>query len=198
PAVRFSRTPVKRGQCTIALGNPYGLATAGEMCMSVGGVSATDRSLPKLANKEDRLYTNLIQTTAEINPGNSGGPLFDLHGNVIGVNTAVILPQKQTNGIGFALPITDTLLAKIEALKAGEEIVYGFLGVRVTTPPARQLREAGLARPGGALIESLGPDSPAEKADLYVGDLVTHLDGQAVRDADHFVRMIGESSTTRP
>ena len=83
------------------------MAAEGEMAMSVGVVRATDRSLPKLSSKEDRLYSNLIQTTAEINPGNSGGPLFDLAGDVIGVNTAVILPQKQTNGIGFAIPITD-------------------------------------------------------------------------------------------
>jgi serine protease Do len=198
PTVTFARKAVKRGQWTIALGNPYGLATAGEMCMSVGVVSATDRSLPKLANKEDRLYTNLIQTTAEINPGNSGGPLFDLHGNVIGVNTAVILPQKQTNGIGFALPITDNLLAKIDALKQGKEIVYGYLGVRVVTPTARQVREAGLDRAGGALVELVETDSPAAKANLRNGDLITKLNGQTVKDADHFVRLIGECSTTQP
>jgi serine protease Do len=168
------------------------------MCMSVGVVSATDRSLPKLANKEDRLYTNLIQTTAEINPGNSGGPLFDLQGNVIGINTAVILPQKQTNGIGFALPVTDNLLAKIDALKKGNEIVYGYLGVRVVTPTARQLRDAGIDRTGGALVELVETDSPAARANLRTGDVITRLDGHAVRDADHFVRLIGECSTSRP
>src|SRR5439155_11789612 len=102
PVVKWGDgTMLHRGQWTIAIGNPYGLATEGEMCMSVGVVSATSRSLPKLASKENRLYSDLIQTTAQINPGNSGGPLFDLGGNVIGINTAVILPQKQTNGIGF-------------------------------------------------------------------------------------------------
>ena len=93
---------VKRGQWALTLGNPYGLATGGELAMSVGVVSATNRSLPRLSAQENRLYTNLIQTTAEINPGNSGGPLFDLEGRVIGVNAAVVLPQKNTNGIGFA------------------------------------------------------------------------------------------------
>jgi S1-C subfamily serine protease len=101
---------VKRGQWTIAIGNPYGMAAEGEMAMSVGVVSATERSLPKLSQKEGRLYSNLIQTTAEIYPGNSGGPLFNLAGEVIGINTAVILPQKQTNGIGFAIPITEDML----------------------------------------------------------------------------------------
>lgn len=196
--VTFATDRVRRGQWTIALGNPYGLAMAGEMAMSVGVVSAIDRSLPKLANKEDRLYSNLIQTTAEINPGNSGGPLFDLQGRVIGINTAVILPQKQTNGIGFAMPINDRLLGKIEALKQGREITYGYLGVRVVSPTARQLREAGLTRTMGAVIETIEPDSPAHTGKLQVGDLVTALDGRTVHDSDHFVRLIGESSPVRP
>jgi hypothetical protein len=103
--VTFATGPVRRGQWTMAIGNPYGLAGDGELAVSVGVVSAVGRSLPKLSGKEDRLYQDLIQTTAQINPGNSGGPLFDLAGHVIGVNCAVILPVKQTNGIGFALPM---------------------------------------------------------------------------------------------
>ena len=87
--------------------------------LSVGVVSATGRSLPKLSSKEDRLYSDLIQTTAQINPGNSGGPLFDVHGDVIGVNTAVILPQKQTNGIGFAIPAYRRLKEIVQDLKDG-------------------------------------------------------------------------------
>src|SRR5439155_3838535 len=125
-----------RGERTIAIANPYGMAAEGEMAMSVGVISATERSLPKLSSKEGRLYSNLIQTTAEINPGNSGGPLFNLAREVIGINTAVILPQKQTNGIGFAIPLTDYLIAEIEQLKQGREIVYGYLGVTVTDPTA--------------------------------------------------------------
>src|SRR6185503_878065 len=113
---RFSQFPARRGQWTLAIGNPYGLASAGEMAVSVGVVSATSRSLPRLSGKEDRLYSDLIQTTAQINPGNSGGPLFNLAGDVIGVNTAVILPQKQTNGIGFAIPVTDEMLGEVEQL----------------------------------------------------------------------------------
>src|SRR5204863_10096373 len=132
PVAHFAKPGVlHRGTWTIAVGNPYGMAAEGEMAMSVGVVSATERSLPKLSNKEGRLYSNLIQTTAEINPGNSGGPLFNLAGEVIGINTAVILPQKQTNGIGFAIPVTDQMLAEVQELKQGREIVYGYLGVTV-------------------------------------------------------------------
>src|SRR5437588_1504711 len=145
PAVKFAPyNSVKRGEWAIALGNPYGLATEGEQCMSVGIVSALERSLPKLSKKENRLYSNLIQTTAQINPGNSGGPLFDPNGEVIGVNTAVILPEKKTNGIGFAIPINDQLLATVENLKQGREVVYGYLGVTVSTPTTRERRDASV------------------------------------------------------
>src|SRR5687767_5370276 len=120
PPVTFATSGgLRRGQWTIALGNPYGYAGEGEMGMSVGVVSGTGRSLPKLASQENRLYTNLIQTTAEINPGNSGGPLFDIAGKVIGINTAVILPTKQMNGVGFAMPITTQMLDTVKELKQG-------------------------------------------------------------------------------
>ena len=185
---------VRRGMWTIAIGNPYGLAELGEMSMSVGVVSAVDRSLPKLSSKENRLYSNLIQTTAEINPGNSGGPLFDLAGQVIGINTAVILPQKQTNGIGFAMPISDALLKKVDDLKQGREVVYGYLGVMVSNPTARERRSAGAddgGGGGGVIIDSVETGSPAAGT-LKVGDFVCKIDGQTVTDSDQFVRLIGE------
>jgi serine protease Do len=145
PVVRFAKGEVRRGQWTIAVGNPYGLAADGNFCVCVGVVSATGKSLPKLSGKEDRLYSNLIQTTAQINPGNSGGPLFDLNGEVIGVNTAVILPQKQTNGIGFAIPTGARFREVIEQLKDGREVVYGYLGIKSSTPTARERRDVGLS-----------------------------------------------------
>jgi serine protease Do len=183
---------VKRGQWTIAVGNPYGMAAEGEMSMSVGVVSATERSLPKLSNKEGRLYSNLIQTTAEINPGNSGGPLFNLAGEVIGVNTAVILPQKQTNGIGFAIPITDALLAHVERLKQGREIVYGYLGVTVSDPTARDRTVSGV-KDGGARVESIEAKSPADGTRLKNDDVIVALNGNPVNDSDAFIRMIGHT-----
>jgi serine protease Do len=96
-------------------------------------VAATNRSLPRLSAQENRLYTNLIQTTAEINPGNSGGPLFNLQGEVIGVNAAVVLPQKNTNGIGFAFAVSNELLDRVRRLKAGEPVVHAHLGVSVSS-----------------------------------------------------------------
>ncbi len=160
--------------------------------MSVGVVSATGRSLTKLSNKEGRLYTNLIQTTAEINPGNSGGPLFNLAGEVIGINTAVILPQKQTNGIGFALPVCDRMLAEIDQLKQGHEIVYGYLGVNVDDPTERDRFTSGMPKnAGGAHVDSIEAKSPADGTKLKVNDMIVGLNGAPVADSDSFIRMIG-------
>jgi serine protease Do len=195
PTIRFSDAQAHRGQWSIALGNPYGLATGGEMAVSVGVVSAIGRSLPKLSSKEDRLYNNLIQTTAQINPGNSGGPLFDLHGDVIGINTAVILPQKMTNGIGFAIPITGHVRKAIEDLKNGREVAYGWLGVRVSSPTPADRRDMGVAEDLGARIDSIELNSPAGTAKLAAGDLVTKFNGQVIHDGDQLVRLVGEAPT---
>jgi serine protease Do len=194
PVVHFTTATTRRGQWSIALGNPWGLAGGGEMSLSVGVVSAVDRSLPRLSSKEDRLYYDLIQTTAQINPGNSGGPLFDLQGNVIGINTAVILPQKVTNGIGFAIPITAHVCQVINDLKRGREISYGFLGVRVSSPTPAERRGAGIAGEIGARIDVIEPESPAEHEKLLPGDILTEFNGQTVRDGDHFVHLVGEAS----
>jgi serine protease Do len=195
--VTFSTAPLQRGQWAIAMGNPYGLSTAGGQCISVGVISALDRSLPKLSKKENRLYNGLIQTTTQINPGNSGGPLFDLHGKVIGINTAVILPEKRTNGIGFALPINQQLLASIEALKQGREITYGYLGVTVSTPTARERRLANLEAEQGVRVESVDNDSPAFGI-IQPNDYIVKINDQTLYDNDQFIRVIGLASVEHP
>ena len=181
---------VKRGEWTIAMGNPYGLAETGEMAMSVGVVSALDRSLQKLSSKEDRNYSNLIQTTAEINPGNSGGPLFDLNGDVIGINSAVILPQKETSGIGFAFPVTQHLLDEVDQLKQGREITYAYLGVTVSTPTASMRKTAGVKLDSGVCVDLVDSKSPASNA-IQVDDMILSINGQAVNDSDGFVNVVG-------
>jgi S1-C subfamily serine protease len=199
--VKFARPDraIHRGIWTIAIGNPYGLASEGELAMSVGVVSATERSLPKLSSKENRLYADLIQTTAEINPGNSGGPLFDIAGEVIGINTAVILPQKQTNGIGFAIPITRRLLDEVEQLKSGSDAVYAFMGISVTDPTLKELREAGITGSGsGVRVEGIDSDSPASRSILKKNDIILNINGQVIRDSDDFVRIVGAAPIDRP
>ena len=187
-----------RGQWSIAIGNPYGLSGEGGMCVSVGVVSAVNRSLPKLSDTENRLYADMIQTTAQINPGNSGGPLLDLHGEVIGINTAVIMPQKQINGIGFALPVTSHLLDVVNQLKQGNDVVYGYLGVVVSTPSDEDRHNAGIEKEIGALVDSIQPDSPADHGVLRHGDVITAINQQVIPDSDAFVRMISSCSVTQP
>jgi serine protease Do len=199
PTVTFAEPGrVRRGQWAVAIGSPYGLASEGDMCMAVGVVAALGRSLPKLGGKEDRLYSDLIQTTAQINPGNSGGPLFNLAGQVIGINTAVILPQKQTNGIGFALPITPRLMRTVADLKAGREIVYAYMGAKVLTPTARERREAGVEAEYGALVDEVDANSPAAAAGLKPGDLVVRVNGELMLDGEHFIRHVGSSPIGTP
>lgn len=176
---------VRRGQWAVTLGNPYGLASEGRLAMSVGVVSAVGRSLPRLSSRENRLYLDLIQTTAEINPGNSGGPLFDLEGRVFGVNTAVVLPQKNTNGIGFALPITQSLLERVELLKQGIEVPHVELGLTVAQPSPRQRKAAGLTSEIGVRVEEIDPAGPCAAA-LREGDLLVGLNEVALTDVDRF------------
>jgi serine protease Do len=192
--VDLNERPAHRGQWTIAIGNPLGLAEAGEMALSVGVVSATERSLEHLSNEENRLYSNLIQTTAQINPGNSGGPLFDLDGRVIGINAAVILPQRQTNGIGFAMPITHDLLDEVQELREGHEIQYGYIGVDVSTPSERERELAKVPADLGVTIDSVDPEERAASI-LEPGDIVYGFDGVPITDSEQFVRVVGRSQT---
>lgn len=188
PVAFAEPTSVKRGSWAIAIGNPYGLAGEGRLAMAVGVVSATGRSLPRLSTRENRLYSDLIQTTAEINPGNSGGPLFDLEGKVFGVNTAVVLPQKNTNGIGFALPITKALLAHIEELKQGREIAYGDLGLLVSQPSARDRKAAGAPSDVGVKVDEIEPAGPCQGA-LMEGDIITSIGDSDVSSVDAYATL---------
>ncbi|MCC7351822.1 MAG: trypsin-like peptidase domain-containing protein [Phycisphaerales bacterium] len=197
PFFSLAAIPSRRGQWTIALGNPYGLASSGEMCLSVGVVSAVGRSLPDLADRENRLYNNLIQTTAQINPGNSGGPLLDVQGRVIGINTAVVMPQRTVNGIGFALPITESLIRIVDQLRQGKEVRYGYLGIRVTTPTAHERRLAGVTGDIGARIDDIESESPAHER-LQYGDILTEFNGSPILGGDDFVRFVDGAPIGRP
>ncbi len=166
--------------------------------MSVGIVSATGRSLPKLATSEGRLYSNLIQTTAEINPGNSGGPLFNLKGEVIGINTAVVLPHRQANGIGFAIPADKDILRVIGDLQQGREITHGFLGVVVSRPTPADRAAVLLKSDIGARVDRVEPNSPAATAGLRVGDIIESIDGRTLNDGDHLVRQVALADVSLP
>ena len=162
PPVKFATyDSVYRGMWSIALGNPYGMSGVGEMCMSVGIVSALDRSLPKLASQENRYYANLIQTTAEINPGNSGGPLFNLRGEVVGMDTAILSPTGSSVGIGFAVPANELQPALAQIERYGE-IRRGHIGVRVEDVPDEVAAKLHLDKPNGALVADVTGGGPAD------------------------------------
>ncbi len=177
----------RRGQWSVAVGNPIGLGGRGEMSFSVGVISATGRSLPKLSEQEGRLYSGLIQTTAELNPGNSGGPLFDITGRVIGIVTAVVLPQADTHGLGFALPADAAMRRRVRAMINGDKVVYGYLGVAGRRVASRD----------GLFVTKVGPGTPAAGR-LREGDVILALGNSPVRDEATFIRSVGAAPTNQP
>lgn len=198
PPVTFALPgSVCRGMWVIAMGNPYGLAGAGRMSVSVGVVSAAERSLPRLVRQERRFYANMIQTTAQISPGYSGGPLFNIDGQVVGINTAVAMSANSAAGIGFAMPITSKLLSRVNDLKAGREVCYAYLGVMVGVPSARQRLRANVPPDTGVLIEQVEKGSPADQC-LQAGDIVLSINGQPVSHRDQFIELIGSCDLSRP
>lgn len=126
PAARICQWPtVARGQWTVVVGNPFGIGSDGKLSVSVGVISNLGRSLPGLGETDNRLYNDMIQTTAEINPGNSGGPLFSLNGELLGVVTAMHTRSGGDAGAGFAIPMTPTRLQAIARLKTSQPAFAG-------------------------------------------------------------------------
>jgi serine protease Do len=156
----------------------------------VGVVSARNRELHMGA------YDDFIQTDAAINPGNSGGPLFDMNGNGVGVNSALLSPSGGSVGIGFA--ISSNLAKSVVAqLRKYGETRRGWIGVRVQTVSPEIAESLGLASPKGALVASITRGGPAERAGLKAGDVVLKFDGVAIADMRTLPRLIADSETGR-
>ncbi|MBV9537333.1 MAG: PDZ domain-containing protein [Acidisphaera sp.] len=166
---------VKPGEWVVAMGNPFGL----EGSVSAGIVSARNRDIG------DGPYDQFIQVDAPINRGNSGGPLFTQDGKVVGVNTAILSPSGGSIGIGFAIP-SNTVTRVVAELQNGGHVVRGYLGVSaqsISPGMAAALHIAGAnGATSGALIASVQPNTPAEKSGLQAGDVITAVNGQAVKD----------------
>lgn len=160
------------GQWVVAVGSPFGL----DASITAGIVSATGRTSFGLADYED-----FIQTDAAINPGNSGGPLVDLHGNVVGMNTAIFTRSGGYNGIGFAIP-ADLVQHIASDLMVDGSVDRGWLGVYIQNLNEGLARSFGFEGTNGVLISSVVDDGPAAKAGLRDGDIVTAIDGKAVTD----------------
>lgn len=171
PFVRFGDSGQARvGDWVIAIGNPFGLGGT----VTSGIVSALLRNTGM-----GGAYDRYIQTDASINRGNSGGPLFDMQGNVIGINNAIISPTGGSVGIGFAIP-AESAAPIVRSLIAGEEIVRGYLGVQIQ-PVTEDFADAlGLEERRGEFIQSVQPGEPAERAGLQAGDVVVKVDNEEV------------------
>ncbi len=166
------------GAWDIAIGNPYDLSHT----VTVGVISAKGRPLT-IGNRN---YRNLLQTSAAINPGNSGGPLLNLAGQVIGINTAV---STQGQGIGFAIP-TSTVVKILPQLMKYGHVVRPWLGVFIGTDSTTIAKEYGLATGTGVVIVYVEPNSPAAKAGLAQGEVITAVNGTAVTNASSLKTLI--------
>ncbi|MDA8428420.1 MAG: DegQ family serine endoprotease [Geobacteraceae bacterium] len=167
------------GQWAIAIGNPFGL----ERSMTVGVVSATGRS-----NVGIETYENFIQTDASINPGNSGGPLLNIHGEVIGINTAIVAAGQ---GIGFAIPISMAKPIVTQLLQKGS-VSRGYMGVTIQPVTEELARSFGLKEPKGALVNDVLKGGPAQKAGVRQGDVILEFNGSPVKDPSQLQRLVAE------
>jgi serine protease Do len=156
------------GEWVLAIGNPFGLSHT----VTSGIVSAKSRVIGAGP------YDDFIQTDASINPGNSGGPLFNMQGEVVGINTAII-PQGQ--GIGFAIPV-DTAKPLIPQLVSDGRVTRGYLGVTIQPVTKNLAKAMGLEDAGGALVSEVVPGGPADEGGLRQGDVITEFAGRTVKD----------------
>ncbi|SRR5579875_537921 len=171
----------KIGDWVIAIGNPFGF----NLTVTSGIISAKGRAL-------GGNYDNYIQTDASINPGNSGGPLFDTHGRVIGINSAIYSSTGTNNGIGFAIPI-DLAKSVMQQLREHGRVIRGWLGVDVQEVTPSLANAFGLQNTHGALVADVEKDTPASKAGLKRGDIIIKYDGETVGSERDLPEMVAQT-----
>jgi serine protease Do len=180
PFVKFADKAPQVGDWVVAVGNPFGLGGT----VTAGIVSARGRDIGAGP------YDDYVQIDAPINKGNSGGPAFDVEGNVIGVNTAIYSPSGGSVGIGFDIP-ADTVKTVVAQLKSSGRVTRGWLGVQIQPVTASIADSLGLKKAEGALVAEPQDGSPAAKAGVLSGDVITAVNGTPVKDARELARTIG-------
>jgi len=182
-AVKFGDSDKLRlGEWVIAIGNPFSLGGS----VTAGIVSARNRDI------NSGPYDNYIQTDAAINRGNSGGPLFNLNGEVVGVNTAIISPSGGSIGIGFAVP-SNSAVAVIDQLRQFGETRRGWLGVRIQQVTDDIAESLNIAPPRGALVAGVDDKGPAKPAGIEPGDVVVSFDGHDIKEMHDLPRVVADT-----
>ncbi len=182
-AVKFGDSDKLRlGEWVIAIGNPFSLGGT----VTAGIVSARNRDI------QSGPYDNYIQTDAAINRGNSGGPLFNLNGEVIGVNTAIISPSGGSIGIGFAVP-SKTVMPVIDQLREFKEVRRGWLGVRIQQVTDEIADSLSIKPAHGALIAGIDDKGPAKPAGIEPGDVIVKFDGRDIKEMRDLPKIVAET-----
>ena len=181
PVVKIgSSEKLKPGEWVLAIGSPFGF----DYSVTAGIVSAKGRSLPR------ENYVPFIQTDVAINPGNSGGPLFNLDGEVIGINSQIYSRTGGYMGVSFAIPI-DTVMIVVDQLKKDGHVTRGWLGVLIQDVTRDLAESFNMDKPHGALVARVLPDSPAEAAGFEVGDIVVNFNGKYVDHSSDLPPIVG-------
>ena len=170
---------VRVGDWVVAIGNPFGLGGS----VTAGILSARQRDI------QQGPYDDYLQTDASINRGNSGGPLYNLNGEVIGINTAIYSPTGGSVGIGFAIP-SSVARPVIEQLRDHGQVRRGWLGVQVQSLTPDIAKSLGMQEPAGALVTSVSPEGPAGKGGVRQGDVITRFNGKAIEHIRELPRIV--------
>ncbi|MCX2778750.1 DegQ family serine endoprotease [Microbulbifer thermotolerans] len=178
---------LKVGEWVVAIGSPFGL----DYSASAGIVSAMGRSIPN-ENREN--YVPFIQTDVAINPGNSGGPLFNLKGEVVGINSQIYTRSGGSIGLSFAIP-SSVARDVVEQLKEKGRVDRGWLGVAIQDVDRNLAKAMGLGKPNGALVAQVEAGAPADQAGIKVGDIITRFDGRKIMVSGDLPHVVGQ---TRP
>src|SRR6185312_15940305 len=180
PSLKFGNSDGTRvGDWVLAIGNPFGL----DGSVTAGILSARAREI------NAGPYDDFLQTDAAINRGNSGGPMFNMNGEVIGINTAIYSPSGGSIGIGFAIPANEAKPV-LDQIKQFGHARRGWLGVNIQSVNDEIAESLGLDKPRGALIASVHDGGPAQKAGIQPGDVVLTFDGKEVTDMRHLPRIV--------
>lgn len=171
---------LKVGEWVVAIGSPFGL----ESSVTAGIVSAKERSLP------DENFVPFIQTDTAVNPGNSGGPLFNLNGEVVGINSQIYSRSGGYMGLSFAIPI-DVAMKVVGELKAHGKVARARLGVSIQEVNEDLAKSFGLSKPAGALVGGVDKSGPADKAGVKAGDILLMLDGQTIASTGDLLKLVG-------